>query len=74
MTYRQPFWIAALATWFLLFAAANSAIAQDSFYMGKTVRIIVGGSAGGGYDTYTRVIARHLGKHVTVSRALSWRS
>jgi len=38
--------------------------AQDSFYRGKTVRIIVGGSAGGGYDTYTRTIARHLGKHI----------
>ena len=38
--------------------------AQDPFYKGKTVRIIVGGSAGGGYDTYTRTIARHLGKHV----------
>ena len=38
--------------------------AQEPFYRGKTVRIIVGGSAGGGYDTYTRTIARHLGKHV----------
>ena len=28
------------------------------------MRIIVGGSAGGGYDTYTRAIARHIGKHV----------
>ena len=43
---------------------ANDCAAQDSFYRNKTVRIIVGGSAGGGYDTYTRTIARHLGKHV----------
>ena len=28
--------------------------AQDSFYKGKTVRIIVGAAAGGGYDTYSR--------------------
>lgn len=40
------------------------ASAQDSFYKGKTVRIIVGASAGGGYDTYSRTIARHIGKHV----------
>jgi tripartite-type tricarboxylate transporter receptor subunit TctC len=40
------------------------AFAQEPFYKGKTVRIIVGGSAGGGYDTYTRAISRHLGKHV----------
>jgi tripartite-type tricarboxylate transporter receptor subunit TctC len=38
--------------------------AQESFYKGKTVRMIVGLSAGGGYDTYTRAIARHLGKHI----------
>jgi len=42
----------------------GSALAQDSFYKGKTVRIIVGASAGGGYDTYSRTIARHIGKHI----------
>jgi tripartite-type tricarboxylate transporter receptor subunit TctC len=40
------------------------ALAQDPFYKGKTVRIIVGASAGGGYDTYSRTIARHIGKHI----------
>jgi len=40
------------------------ASAQDSFYKGKTVRIIVGAAAGGGYDTYSRTIARHMGKHI----------
>jgi len=44
--------------------AAAPVAAQENFYKGKTVRIIVGGSAGGGYDTYTRTIARHLGKHI----------
>jgi tripartite-type tricarboxylate transporter receptor subunit TctC len=34
------------------------------FYRGKTMRIIVGASAGGGYDTYSRVIARHMGKYI----------
>ena len=42
----------------------SAAFAQDNFYQGKTVRIIVGASAGGGYDTYSRTIARHMGKHV----------
>ena len=42
----------------------NPAKAQDSFYQGKTVRIIVGASAGGGYDTYSRTLARHMGKYV----------
>jgi tripartite-type tricarboxylate transporter receptor subunit TctC len=35
-----------------------------SFYRGKTVRIVVGFSAGGGYDQYSRVIARHLSKYI----------
>ncbi|HEX7227308.1 MAG TPA: hypothetical protein VF353_05985, partial [Candidatus Binatia bacterium] len=38
--------------------------AQDAFYKGKTVRIIVGAAAGGGYDTYSRTLARHMGKHI----------
>ncbi|HXV47322.1 MAG TPA: hypothetical protein VEB61_00875 [Candidatus Binatia bacterium] len=36
----------------------------DDFYRGKTIRFIVGAPAGGGYDTYTRAIARHFGKHI----------
>ncbi len=31
---------------------------------GRTIRFVVGFSAGGGFDTYTRLIARHFGKHV----------
>ena len=38
--------------------------AQESFYQGKTVRVIVGLAPGGGYDVYARTIARHLGKHI----------
>lgn len=41
-----------------------SAAAQEQFYKGKTVRIIVGFSPGGGFDVYSRAIARHLGKHL----------
>lgn len=35
-----------------------------AYYEGKSIRIIVGTSPGGGYDTYTRLIARHFGKHI----------
>ena len=38
--------------------------AQANFYQGKTVTIISGTTAGSAYDTYARVIAQHLGKHV----------
>ena len=40
----------------------EKAVAES--YKGKTVRIIVGFSAGGGYDAYSRVIGRHLHKHI----------
>jgi len=42
-------------------AGAQSAA---DFYRGKAVNLIVGYSPGGGYDTYTRILARHLGKHI----------
>jgi tripartite-type tricarboxylate transporter receptor subunit TctC len=40
------------------------AFAQEDFYKGKTIRLIVGLAPGGGFDTYSRVIARHIGKHI----------
>jgi tripartite-type tricarboxylate transporter receptor subunit TctC len=44
--------------------------AQDGFYKGKTIRLIVGLAPGGGFDTYSRVIARHMGKHIPGSPTL----
>ena len=38
--------------------------AAPDFYQGKTVTILVGTSPGGGFDTYARVLSRHLGKHI----------
>jgi len=38
--------------------------ADKDFFKGKTIRFVVGFSPGGGFDTYTRLIARHFGKHV----------
>lgn len=43
---------------------ATSSFAAAPFYEGKSIRVIVGYSAGGGYDAYARVLARHMGKHV----------
>jgi tripartite-type tricarboxylate transporter receptor subunit TctC len=44
--------------------SAPGGLAAQEFYAGKTVQIVVGGPAGGGFDIYARIIARHLGKHV----------
>src|SRR5262249_9208657 len=52
---------------FALLALPGAASAQDAiadFYRGKNVNLIVGYSAGGGYDTYARIVGRHLGKHI----------
>jgi tripartite-type tricarboxylate transporter receptor subunit TctC len=38
--------------------------AQANFYQGKTIRLVIGSSTGGGYDLWARLIARHLGKHI----------
>jgi tripartite-type tricarboxylate transporter receptor subunit TctC len=46
---------------------AGRASAQDSvaqFFKGKQVTVIVGSSAGGGYDIYARLLARHMSKHI----------
>ena len=45
-------------------SGVGGAIAQEPFYKGKTIRIIVGFSAGGGYDAYARLIARHMVRHI----------
>jgi tripartite-type tricarboxylate transporter receptor subunit TctC len=42
----------------------SAAQAQEAFFKGKTIRLIVGLAPGGGYDTYSRLIARHMGKHI----------
>jgi tripartite-type tricarboxylate transporter receptor subunit TctC len=50
---------------FLATLMLNSfAVRADDFYRGKTIRLVVGFAAGGGFDTYSRAIARHLGKHI----------
>jgi tripartite-type tricarboxylate transporter receptor subunit TctC len=38
--------------------------AQDAFFKGKQIRIIVGLSSGGGYDRAARLLARHMGKYI----------
>lgn len=42
----------------------TSTVLANGYYEGRIIRIIVGFSPGGGFDTYARVIARHMGKHI----------
>jgi tripartite-type tricarboxylate transporter receptor subunit TctC len=50
-----------ILVWLVTSALAASV---EEFYKGKTIQFVVGGSAGGGYDTYTRLIARYFAQHV----------
>jgi tripartite-type tricarboxylate transporter receptor subunit TctC len=36
----------------------------DDFYQGKTITLVVANAAGGGYDLYARLLARHMGRHI----------
>jgi tripartite-type tricarboxylate transporter receptor subunit TctC len=42
----------------------HTAYAADSYYNGKSITFIIGSAAGGGYDTYSRLLASHIGQHL----------
>jgi len=48
----------------LVFNGAARADAVADFYKSKTLRILIGYGAGGGYDTTTRMFAKHLSRHI----------
>ena len=53
-----------IAAILLLSVNNNELLAAQPAFEGKAIRIVVGFSAGGGFDTYSRAIARHMGKHI----------
>jgi tripartite-type tricarboxylate transporter receptor subunit TctC len=57
----------ALAIFAAVFVACTgSAVADEvaDFYKGRTVSVVVGHETGTGFDLYSRVLARHLGRHI----------
>ena len=48
----------------VLAVGGGSGVHAQSFFEGKTLRVVVGFVPGGGFDTYARVISRHMGKHI----------
>jgi tripartite-type tricarboxylate transporter receptor subunit TctC len=61
--------VAALAALLVLPAAADAQAAPD-FYKGKAVTLYIGYSVGGGYDTYGRIVARFIGRHIPGNPAI----
>ena len=55
--------------------ASFASAASEEFYRGKVIRIIVGFSAGGGFDTYARAVGRYMGRNTSpATRRLSWKT
>jgi tripartite-type tricarboxylate transporter receptor subunit TctC len=57
---------------FVAALAAQPAVAQSpaDYYKGKNLSIVIGYSAGGGYDLYARVLGRHIAKHIPGNPAI----
>ena len=51
-------------------AAPAQAQPVEDFYRSRTITILVGFTAGGGYDLYARLLARHIGRHIAGSPAI----
>ena len=49
---------------FVATCLAAPSVQAAEFYAGKTIEMVVGSDVGGGYDIYTRAIARHIGRHI----------
>jgi tripartite-type tricarboxylate transporter receptor subunit TctC len=54
----------ALAALSLIVAQSAAAQSVENFYKGRNVTMLIGSGAGGGYDTYSRVLAKHMGRHI----------
>ncbi len=61
-------WSAVVLT--ILIATVTETAAQESFFKGKTIRVIVGYAPGGGFDAYSRLIARHASRHIPGNPAI----
>ena len=63
----RPILLRLFVTTALMLAALGPSRAQDAvaqFYKGKQINLYVGSSAGGGYDTYARLLARRFGNYI----------
>ena len=63
MTAYRFIGLSALAAAFAAALASTPVHAAD-YYAAKTIELVVGGDAGGGYDIYARTLARHITRHI----------
>ncbi|MGH7772273.1 MAG: Bug family tripartite tricarboxylate transporter substrate binding protein [Candidatus Binatia bacterium] len=58
----SPAWILLALLLFLFLSSTLQA--QDTFYQGKSIRLVVGSTPGGGYDLWARLLARTLSQQI----------
>jgi tripartite-type tricarboxylate transporter receptor subunit TctC len=58
------FYFLTLALALAVAGTSPTTTSAEDFYKDKTLRFVCGAAAGGGYDTYTRAVARHIAKHI----------
>lgn len=54
----------------MMVASSLAAQTPEVFYSGKTVSLYIPSASGGGYDTYGRLVARHIGRHIPGSPSI----
>ena len=59
---KRILFLIAVVAWIFIVPRISSA--QSNFYEGKTIRIVVGFSPGGGYDALARMLSRHMPKYI----------
>lgn len=66
---RDTTWVRRLLTWSIIVVGASGSTADaaepmDRFFDQRQVTLLVGGGSGGGIDTYARLFARHIPRHM----------
>ena len=56
--------IAALLMAIAAWPASSGAQTVEDFYKGRSITMLIGSAAGGGYDIYGRIFARHMSRHI----------
>jgi tripartite-type tricarboxylate transporter receptor subunit TctC len=55
----------------MMFALLPHAVQADEFFAGKSITLTTHSEAGGGYDSYLRLLAAHMGRHLPGSPAFT---
>ena len=63
-TKRPGAWLTLAGLALGLLSSGAVAESVEDFYRGKNISLYIGYSPGGGYDTYGRTVARHMGRHI----------